>query len=79
MGPSAEQSRFFFQPVEFDLEPTDLAVEFVLERLVVFLGFRASAGERVLEVPQGLLFPLGHLGGMDLVTGGNLVGGEFAP
>src|SRR2546423_6755439 len=70
---STEAGRFFFEPVQFHLEPADLLVELGLDGLVVLGSGLAAVAEQVLGASQELLLPGVDQGGVDGVLAGQLV------
>jgi hypothetical protein len=46
---STESGSFFFQPVQFDLQPTDFFIQPGLKRFVVLRCFGAAIGEEGWE------------------------------
>ncbi len=53
---SRGKARFFFQPLQFHLEPTDVLVKLFNQRFLA-LGFASTVGEDLLEALLSLLFP----------------------
>ena len=64
---SIEAGNFFFQPLEFHLEPADLLEEFGLDRLGLVVVAAASVAEQGFDAVQELLLPLTDLDGVDLI------------
>jgi hypothetical protein len=62
----AAAGNFFFQPLELDVEPTDLLVEFGLEGLALVVLAATAVAEERLGAVQVLLLPLADLDRMDL-------------
>src|SRR3954447_14084799 len=65
---SLEAGNFFFQPLEFHLEPADLLVEFGLDRLALVVVAAAAVAEQRFDAVQELLLPLTDLDGVDLIS-----------
>src|SRR5712692_8517458 len=70
---SAEQTSFFFHPVQLYFELSDLLVEFTLQLCFGALVPLAPIRERFPQVVQCLLLPLRHLGRMHSIMRGDLV------
>ena len=60
-----EQTRFFFEPVEFHLQLADFLIKPVAQLFVCQLDPRAPVREDLRQLLECLLFPLGDLMGMD--------------
>jgi hypothetical protein len=58
------QVQIFFQPVELDLELSNLLVQLRLQRLVILLAFFVSIREKLRQFALEVPFPLVDLGGM---------------
>src|SRR5262245_56861616 len=70
---SIEQSRFFFEPVNFDFELADLLIKFRFESLF-FLGVAFAPGrEDIRQTLNGLLFPLRRYIRMNAVVSSDLI------
>jgi len=64
---SIEAGNFFFQPLEFHLEPADLLVKFGLDRLALVVVAAASVAKQRFDAVQELFLPLTDLDGADLI------------
>ena len=69
---SIEAGNFFFQPLEFHLEPADLLVEFGLDHLALVVVVAAAVAEERFQAIQELLVPLADRDGMNLERSGQL-------
>lgn len=58
---SRGKARFFFQPLQFHLEPTDVLVKLFNQRFLA-LGFASTVGKDLLKALRSLLFLLRDLG-----------------
>src|SRR3954451_14449555 len=58
---SLEAGNFFFQPLEFHLEPADLLVELGLDRLALVVVAAAAVAEERIDAVEELLLPLTDL------------------
>src|ERR1035438_10195676 len=74
--PSAEGGDFFFQPLQFHLEPADLLEQLLLLSLGVGYAFDAhAAGDDAFGAYQQLLLPAVNQRRMDAVLGRQFVDG----
>ena len=64
---SIEAGNFFFQPLEFHLEPADLLEEFGLDLLALVVVAAAAVAEQRFDAVQELFLPLTDLDGVDLI------------
>lgn len=72
-----EQLRFFFKPLQFHLELTDLPIQFILQLVPVLIRTLAAVRKKIREHLQKTTTPLTDLIGIDAELTRNLSNGLF--
>ena len=67
-----ELQRFFFKPIQFDLQLTDLAVKLIDKLLIILILFLPSVREEIRKGFEKLPLPFANLIGMNSKRSGQL-------
>jgi hypothetical protein len=74
---SPEESSFFFEPVEFDLQLPDLLIQLGFQGILILADSGAALREDMRQFSQRLFLPLHHLIRMHPIVTGDFVDGPL--